>query len=101
MSQADDEDDPLGVVDSSNLTDADWAEINRLRRVHRDGGQAALSDAMRKLGEADPRRYVTILAAFFPEAVREAIKGTMAEQGLTEEDMSALVRKVESPAGKQ
>ena len=27
------------VLGSSGLTDADWAEINKLRRAHEDGGQ--------------------------------------------------------------
>ena len=34
------------VLDSSGLTDAHWAEINKLRRAHEDGGQDGLSEAM-------------------------------------------------------
>jgi hypothetical protein len=29
---------PLEVVDSSGLTDDDWAKINRLRHLHESGG---------------------------------------------------------------
>jgi hypothetical protein len=39
----------LGIVDTSLLTDADWAEINKLRRAHDEGGQRALSKALTEL----------------------------------------------------
>ena len=34
--------DDLGIVDTSWLTDADWAVINRLRRIHETEGQKAV-----------------------------------------------------------
>jgi hypothetical protein len=45
---------PLEVVDSSGLTDDDWAKINRLRHLHESGGSKALSKALDELAEADP-----------------------------------------------
>jgi len=36
---------PLEVVDSSGLTDDDWAKINRLRHLHEERGFKALSKA--------------------------------------------------------
>jgi hypothetical protein len=93
-------DESLEVVDSSGLTDANWADINRLKRTYEGGGQAALSKAMAELSE-DSIRYMAVIGAFFPDMVREAIKDSMAESGMTEEDLRELVRKLESPARDQ
>src|SRR4051812_29227590 len=58
----------LEVVDSSGLTDANWADINRFKRTYEEGGQAALSKAMAELSE-DPIRYMAVIGAFFPDMV--------------------------------
>jgi hypothetical protein len=87
-------DELLGELDSSGLTDADWAEINKLRRAHEGGGQDGLSEAMSKLEKDDPVRYIRVAGAFFPDMVREAIKDSMAEAGITEEDVREMVRPV-------
>ena len=92
---------PIEVVDTAGLTDADWAEINRLGRIYEEKGEAALADAMAKLGAKDPVRYMRVMGAFFPDMVREAIKDQMAASGMTEEDLHALIRKLESPARDQ
>ena len=94
------DDEPLEVVDSTGLTDADWAEINNLRRAFEKGGQDGVSKAMAKLAK-DPMRYVTVMGAFFPDMIREAIKDSVAEAGMTEEDVREMVRKLESPARDQ
>ena len=44
-------DDPFEAVDSSGLTDADWAEINKLKRAYKEGGKPALNKAMAILAE--------------------------------------------------
>ena len=44
----------------------------------------------------DPIRYLHVLSAFFPEIVREAIKDTMAEMGVTAEDLRELLEKTEA-----
>ena len=89
------------VVVSSGLMDVDWAEINKLRRDHEDGGQDGLSEAMSKLEKDDPVRYIRVAGAFFPDMVREAIQDSMAEAGITEEDVREMVRKLESAARDQ
>jgi hypothetical protein len=38
-----------------------------------------------------------VLGAFFPDLVRETIKDQLAEEGITEEDLRALIRKLENP----
>jgi hypothetical protein len=91
----------LGIVDTSSLTDADWAEINKLRRAHDEGGQRALSKTLTELIDVDPVRATRVIGAFFPERVRETIKDVMAEKGITIEDIHELLQKLESPARKQ
>jgi hypothetical protein len=89
------------LVDTSHLTDADWAEINRLKRAWQTGGSAALSKAMGELATANPGRFMSVMAAYFPTDVREVIKDEMAERGMTEEDLRELIRKLERPTGRQ
>jgi hypothetical protein len=86
MNDADD----LGIVDTSWLTDADWAVINWLRRIHESEGKKAVRKALRAL---EPESYLRVVAAFFPDKVREAIKDEMAENGITEQDLSEMTQK--------
>ena len=67
------DDDPFEVVDPSGLSDADWAEINKLQRVYKEGGKRALNRAMAALAN-DPIRFVAVVGAFIPDMIREAIK---------------------------
>jgi hypothetical protein len=83
------------IVNSSHLTDADWAEINKLKRAFEDGGKAALSKAVEKLGN-DPIRYVNVMAAFFPEMIREKLKESLADADA--DDVRELIQKLETPA---
>jgi hypothetical protein len=86
----------LGVEDSSSLTDADWTTINTLRRAYERGGSKALSVAMKKLAD-DPIRYTRVMAAFFPNMIREAIRDAIAEAGITAEDLKEMILKHEKP----
>ena len=90
--------DDLAIVDSSWLTDADWAVINRLRRIHETEGQLAVRKALRAL---EPESYLRVAAAFFPDKVREAIKDEMAENGITEQDLREMAEKLHSSPTKQ
>lgn len=87
----------LEVVNTSGLTDADWAEINKLQEAQKTG---SLKQAMDELSK-DPIRCVRVMGAFFPDMVREAIKDHMADIGVTAEDLHAAIRKLESPARDQ
>jgi len=80
-------------VDSSDLSDADWAEINKLRRAY-EHGTKAFNTALRKLA-TDPIRFAVVMAAFFPDMVRETIRDQLAEAGITVDDVRELIRKVE------
>jgi len=86
------------IVDTTGLTDADWAEINKLRQAYETDGPKALSKAIAELANNDAIRYITIMAAFFPDMVREQIRDNMAEAGITEQDLRELIRKLESPS---
>lgn len=87
---------PLGVADTTGLTDADWAEINKLKRAHETGDQKALAKAFDELN-ANPVRAIRVIGAFFPEMVREAIRDAMAAEGITEEDLREMILKAERP----
>jgi hypothetical protein len=93
-------DEPFEVADPSGLSDADWADINGLRRAYKAGGQFALSEALEELAK-DPIRYMHLMGAIYPEMIREAIREEMAEVGMDEEDLRELLRKLESPARDQ
>jgi len=88
---------PLEVVDSSDLTDADWAIINQVRRVHETGDEKALSRLLDKLAAADQIRFLTAMYAFFPELVRDTIRDQLAEAGITVEDVREIIQKLERP----
>jgi hypothetical protein len=62
----------LEVVDSSKLTDADWAEINELQRIYTTNGAKALTQAMANLAEKDPLKFSTVWQALFPDMFRDA-----------------------------
>ncbi len=94
------DDDPLGIKDASSLTDADWAEINKIRRAYETGGTKALSKACKDLA-TDPIRYIRVMGAFFPDMIRELLKDTLAEKGVTEDDLRELVEKFDPTPTKQ
>src|SRR5262249_43416633 len=89
MSEAED----LAIQDTTGLTDADWAEINKLRNAHKKGGPKAVGRAMQQ--KDDPVRYVRVIGAFYPDMIREEIKDSMAERGITEEDIREILQNAE------
>jgi hypothetical protein len=88
------------VVDPTDLTDADWAAINTLKRAYAEGGGRALKQAIDELAK-DDIRYLKVMGALYPDMIREMIRDRMAEAGLTEEDIREIIRKLESPARDQ
>ena len=86
----------LNVVDSSDLTDSDWAAVNRVNRAYEAGGIDAFWDELEKLD--DQVLEITVASAFFPDLIRELLKDQMAEHGLAFEDLQEVLRKAESPA---
>ena len=83
------------TVDSSYLTDADWGEINKLKRAFKDGGKTALAKAVEQLGD-DPILYLNVMAAIFPEMIREKLKDLLADAGITADDARELMQKLET-----
>ena len=71
--------DDLGIVDTSWLTDADWAVINRLRRIHESEGQKAGRKALRAL---EPESYLRVAAAFFRTKSGKRLKMKLRKTGL-------------------
>ena len=50
---------------------------------------------MRQLLAKDPVAAGRAAGALFPDVLREQIKDAMAEQGMTEEDLREMIRKLE------
>jgi hypothetical protein len=94
-----DQDDELGIEDTSRLTDTDWAEINKLKRAYDLGGEKELVKALERLKQ-DPVRAVRVLGAFFPHKINEALKDAAADMGMTAEDWKEMLRKFERPPTK-
>jgi hypothetical protein len=86
----------LGIVHASMLRDADWAEINKLSRAFKNGGERALKKAYRELAE-HPSRWVRVFGAFFPNKLREILRDKMTEVGITDDDLIELDRKLRGP----
>lgn len=83
------------VVDTTGLSDAHWAEINRMFRAFDEGGDEAFWSAMEDLGKKDPIEQCLIAASFFPEMMRELIQDEFAAAGMSEEDVRELRRKLQ------
>ena len=81
-------------TDTSRLTDADWAEINKLRQAYESGGESALLAALQELLK-DPVRCTRVIGAYYPEKMREALKDAAAAAGVTIEDLRDLLSKSE------
>ena len=92
---------PIDVVDGSDFTDAEWAEIDRLAEVLEISGEASFNRELEALAESDPRGYLIVMSVFFPEMTSEAVSISMAELGMESEEASALVRKLESAGRKK
>jgi hypothetical protein len=88
----------LHVVDSSGLTDADWAAVNRVNRAYEAGGIDAFWNELEQLD--DEVLQITVAGAFFPNVIREVLIDFMEEHGLTINDLREMLRKAESSARK-
>ena len=84
----------LEVVNSSGLTHADWIGINKVRRAYERGGWDAFWSELETLGD-DFILKITVVGAFFPDAIREAIEDELAESGLALEDLREFLKKNE------
>jgi hypothetical protein len=62
------------IVDTSDLTDEHWTEINKLRAAFKKGGNQAFWKAIDRLGKKDPIMQTAVLFAYFPFAGQSRIK---------------------------
>lgn len=85
----------LNVVDTSELTVADWAAVRRVNRAYEARGIKAFWEELEKLDELQAYR---VASAFFPDLIRELIKDHMAEYGLTIDDWRVVLKKAEGAA---
>jgi hypothetical protein len=61
--------DQVLVADPSGLTDADWAEINKLETAYNTGGQPDLRAALNELRK-DVSSCFRVMGAIFPDEMR-------------------------------
>ena len=67
-------DDEPQLVEISNLTDADWAEINKLRQAYARGGRDGFEKAFDDLYKRNDIHWMKIAFAYYPTTIREALK---------------------------
>jgi len=85
----------LNVVDTSGLTDADWAAVRRVNRAYEARGIEAFWDELEKLDELQAFR---VASAFFPCLMRELIRDHMAEYGLAIDNWRVVLKRAEDAA---
>ena len=85
------------IKDTSGLTDADWAAINKLRRAYDGGGDEALRGLTRTYARGT-RSLGPSYGRVFSDYVREKLKDAMADLGMTIEDLRDMIRKSELPS---
>ena len=86
-------DDQPQLVDTSNLADADWAEIHRLKRAYASGGREAFDKALDDLYSGDEILWMRVVYAYYPAMVREALNDNLAQGGTTAEEVRELILK--------
>jgi hypothetical protein len=81
--------------ETSSLTDADCAGLDKLRAAYQHGGQKGLLGAVHELA-TNADQYQRLIGATFPDVVHDPIKEEMAAIGISEEELQALLRKLAS-----
>jgi hypothetical protein len=71
------------LADTAHLTDADWTEINKINQAYTKRGQRGFEKALDALYKRDQLRWLKVVWAYYPRAVRDAMSDTMAGWGLT------------------
>jgi hypothetical protein len=64
---------PSPQVDTSALTDSDWAELEMLKQALEAGGQDELSKAQRRLRHRDPFSWFRIVRTFYPHLMPKIV----------------------------
>jgi len=84
------------LVDTNDLTDADWAEINKIRQAYAKRGQKGFERALDALCKRDPLSWLRVVLAYYPTAVREIMRDNLAASGVTAEDLQEIFENLES-----
>lgn len=84
-----------GLEDTSALTDADWAALNKLVDIYEKQGADAFRTEWRALAKRDPQRAAQIMYAFSPTKFVNVLKDEMAASGVTAGDLEEMLRKAE------
>jgi hypothetical protein len=63
----------LDTLDTSGFTEADWAELRKLRDAWENGGPGALFAAQKSLRQADPICWFRLVRTFYPQLLRKMV----------------------------
>jgi len=84
------------LVDTTDLNDADWVEINKIKQAYAQRGQRGFVKALDALYKMDRFRWLGVVLAYYPRAVREAMRDNMAASGVTAEDLQEMFGNMKS-----
>ena len=83
----------LEVVDLSDLTGADWAEINKLKRAYAVG-ELSFRAAVARLAQVDPVRYLTVMYALDPAGTQDFVRDGMAANEVGDDAVRAMIARL-------
>jgi len=83
----------LEVVDSSDLTGADWAEINKLKSAYAVG-ELSFRAALARLAQDHPIRYLTVMYALDPAGTRELVRDNMAANEVGDDAVREMIARL-------
>lgn len=83
----------LEVVDATDLTDAHWESIDRVKHAYEAAGIDGFWEELERLSNGDVVFQITIASAFFPAQIREALMDVMADHDLSVDDLQEILEK--------
>lgn len=83
-------DNPPRLVDTSHLTEADWLEIDKIQSAFAKRGPKGFDKALEALHKRNQFRWVRVVLAYYPKAVREAARDNMVASGVIAEDLEEI-----------
>jgi hypothetical protein len=86
------------LIDSTDLTDADWDEINKIKQAYATRGQRGFVKALEALYKRDELTWlrVVVVLAYYPTVVKEAMRDNMAASAVTAENLQDIFENMES-----
>jgi hypothetical protein len=84
------------LVDTTDLTDADWDEINKIEQAYAKRGERGFVKALEALYKRDELSWLRVVLAYYPTVVEEIMRDNLAASGVTTEDLQEIFGNMES-----